>query len=423
MLIYCTITSNNGQRVPLRLENTDALTPTELRQKVSGTTKIPIENLRLIFRGRMIKDGMGSVVAEYKLENDSVLHCMGKPVADATADVDEKTGTASSASAATVSSATPPNRTVVPPLSTGTAPASASASFAASLASSLRPTPSSPLTKALARLKQNNPPSVYATAIGTLKKVLANIVNNALEEKYRTVKRNNAVFGKRLGKLVGGHDCMLATGFVVEQQSGEEVYQLHASADNWNALLAAKAIVEGASSVAKLEQERAQRPASAMMQQQQLNPLPGGFPAPDTNEPNFGSILSHMMSNPEALGQALQSPMVQQLMRNDPNVSPMMRQYMETMANNPAVQQQMSQRMTQRMQDPAIQARLRAAMQSGDIPGMGGMAGMAPSTGGSGTNAAAAATPQQPPPPPQNDQGQTEDEMMAEAIRRSLEDN
>eukprot|EP00531_Pseudo-nitzschia_arenysensis_P010149 CAMPEP_0116127908 /NCGR_PEP_ID=MMETSP0329-20121206/7082_1 /TAXON_ID=697910 /ORGANISM="Pseudo-nitzschia arenysensis, Strain B593" /LENGTH=419 /DNA_ID=CAMNT_0003622021 /DNA_START=124 /DNA_END=1383 /DNA_ORIENTATION=+ len=419
MQLFCTITAKSGQRVPLLLENTD-LTPTQLRQKVSEVTKIPLKDLRLIFRGRMIKDddSIQSVASEYKLENDSVLHCMGKPVEDS-----------SSAGSAPVASTVPdtttvPSRTTVPPLSTTTTPASAPAATASPSAAS---TNGDPLSKALLRLKQNNPLSVFVTAVGTLEKILTNIVNNAMEEKYRRVKKNNAAFGKRLGKLVGGHDCMLATGFVVEHQSGEEVYQLHASAEKWNALMQAKAAVAAASTQAKQEQERAQQqPMTAFGNSgaAPTNPMGGmgmggmgGFAPPNMNDPNTQNMMAQMMSNPEALGQALQNPMVQQMMQNDPNVSPMLRQYMETMANNPAMLQQMAQR----MQDPAVRAQLQRAMQQGGIPGMGGMPGMGsmPGTG----NAPASSSRPAPPPPPQNDQGQTEEEMIAEAIRRSLEDN
>lgn len=411
MQVYCTITAKSGQRVSLTLEDT-ALTPTQLREKVSEATKIPLKDLRLIFRGRMIKDddSISSVTAEYKLEEDSVLHCMGKPVEDS----NTASATSPVAAPAVPDTTTVPNRTVVPPLSTTTAAPSAAGSMPR-----MAPTaPADPLTKALARLKQNNPLSVYSTAVGTLEKILTNIANNPMEEKYRRVKKNNAAFGKRLGKLVGGHDCMLATGFVVEHQSGEEVYQLHASAEKWNALLQAKAAVSQALAGAKVEQEQARRPPMAGFGAAPSNPMAagmggGGFAPPNMNDPNMQNMMSQMMSNPEALQQALQNPMVQEMMRNDPNVSPMMRQYMETMANNPAMLQQLSQR----MQDPAVRAQLQRAMQQqGGMPGMGGMP--------SGASQQPASS-QQParPPPPQNDHGQTEEEMIAEAIRRSLQDN
>lgn len=98
-------------------------------------------------------------------------------------------------------------------------------------------------------------------------------------------------------------------------------------------------------------------------------------------------------------------------MRNDPNVSPMLRQYMETMANNPAMLQQVAQQ----MQDPTVRAQIQRDMQQGGMPEMGSMPG-------TGTTPASSSRPA-PPPPPRNDQGQTEEEMIAEAIRRSLEDN
>ena len=315
MQLYCTITANNGQRVALKLDETD-VTPKKLRDMVSAVTKIPLKDLRLIFRGRMIKDddSVASVVDEYKLENDSVLHCMGKPVQDDAA--------SATTSATTVpDTTTVPNRTAVPPLSTSTASSSA-APFAGAASASVRNHPSDPLDKALLRLKQYNPLSIYVTAVGTLEKVLTNIANNPMEEKYRRVKKNNAAFGKRLGKLVGGHDCMLATGFVVEHQSGEEVYQLHASADKWNALLQAKNAVVAASKTAKEEQERAKQQPTANfgagmpsanpmgglggMGGMGMGGMGGGFPPPNMKDPNVQNMMSQMMSNPEALGQALQ---------------------------------------------------------------------------------------------------------------------
>ena len=104
-------------------------------------------------------------------------------------------------------------------------------------------------------------------------------------------------------------------------------------------------------------------------------------------------------------------------MQNDPNMTPMMRQYMETMANNP----EMLRQVTQRMQDPAVRAQMEQAMRmGGGMPGMGGMprAPQAPASSSSSSSQPTAR-----PPPPQNDHGQTEEEMIAEAIRRSLQDN
>ena len=116
-----------------------------------------------------------------------------------------------------------------------------------------------------------------------------------------------------------------------------------------------------------------------------------------------------------------QNPMLQNMIRNDPNISPMVRQQMETMANNPAMLQQMMQR----MQDPAVRAQFQRAMQSGGGMGMPSGAGMPsmgmPPTASNNNNTSNPTV--APNPPPRDDQGQTEEEMIAEAIRRSLEDN
>ena len=118
--------------------------------------------------------------------------------------------------------------------------------------------------------------------------------------------------------------------------------------------------------------------------------------------------------------------MFSEMLRNDPNVSPMMRQYMESMRNNPAAMEQM---MT-RMRDPAVMENFRREMETrgAGMPGGFAPAGSHPAAAGhsttntaaTGTGSAAAAAP---PPQPQNDPDTTEDEMIAEAIRRSLQEN
>jgi hypothetical protein len=124
---------------------------------------------------------------------------------------------------------------------------------------------------------------------------------------------------------------------------------------------------------------------------------------------------------------SIKNPIMQQLIQNDPTVSPMLRQYLETMANNPAMLGQVAQQ----MQDPALRAQLHSIMASGDsatrgfgmprgvggyeMPGGGGGGVGAPSNVNNSNNASSAG--QQ-----SNDQDQTEEEMIAEAIRRSLEE-
>jgi len=451
MQLFCTITSLSGKRVPLILADDETtnntMTPTQLRNKVSAVTKIPLKDLRLIFRGRMIKDDdtIESVLNEYKLENDSVLHCMGKPTIENNNNHSTsatETTSASAVSSSSGASVTSSTRTVVPPLSTSRTTNASSVSVSAGTAGIPRTIPAmnlnDPLNKSLLRFRQNNPPSVYATGVETLGKILRNITDHPLEEKYRKVKKQNAAFRKRLGGLVGGHDCMLATGFIVENDSGggEEVYKLHATAEKWTYLTTtAQRIVADASQQAKLRQ-----------QQQSHQPSPagittastasgngnasaagsgggfGGFPSGgmnmNMNDPNVQNMMSQVMNNPESLSAALQNPMVQQMMRNNPDISPSMRQDMATLSNNPAMLQQM----TQRMQDPAVQAQMRQAMSAaGNSGGGGGMGNtMMPNSNATGV---APVQQQQQQQQRGNDSNQTEDEMIAEAIRRSLEDN
>jgi len=223
---------------------------------------------------------------------------------------------------------------------------------------------------------------------------------------------------------------MLGAGFVVERDNEEEVYRLHASAERWTRLTAAHQVVTEALKQAKLRPTPASNiPAAGMMPPSNPGNIfggAGGFPGlgGGMNDPNIQNMMQTMMSNPEAMGAALENPMFQQMMRNDPNIPPMLRQ----MVNDPAMMRQMAQQ----MRNPAVQAQMRQAMSGigGSMMGSSGDGGrignnMSTSTV-AGTNIApmasnnnAASSTQQ----SGNDQDQTEDDMIAEAIRRSLEDN
>ena len=66
-----------------------------------------------------------------------------------------------------------------------------------------------------------------------------------MEEKYRSVKRSNAAFQRRLGGVPGGHEFMLAAGFALTTKDGEEYYILEASEAKWPGLVAAREKVAG----------------------------------------------------------------------------------------------------------------------------------------------------------------------------------
>lgn len=151
--------------------------------------------------------------------------------------------------------------------------------------------------------------------------------------------------------------------------------------------------------------------------------------------PMAESAAADLISNPQALESMMQNPMIQQMIQNDPNIPPHVRQSIQALASNPAMMNQLSQL----MRDPNMRSRLQAALQARGGGGLGGLGragtgagwgGMPPasnsnnanntanannsSTGGSSVGTAARGG---------DDQAQTEEEMIAEAIRRSLQDN
>ena len=99
--IQLTVPAAQGApRVPLEIDET--ITARDLRQEASKATKIPQSSIKLIFRGRLITESDQAAVTEYKLEEGSVLHCMGKPAANGEA-------SSNAAAASTAASATSTN--------------------------------------------------------------------------------------------------------------------------------------------------------------------------------------------------------------------------------------------------------------------------------------------------------------------------
>ena len=65
-----------------------------------------------------------------------------------------------------------------------------------------------------------------------------------MEEKYRSIKKSNPAFSKRLGSLDGGHDLLVAAGFTIttKEDDGKEIeyYTLVPSETAWPTLVKAK---------------------------------------------------------------------------------------------------------------------------------------------------------------------------------------
>jgi len=190
--------------ISISLQIPKDVTSSKLLQLVADGTKIPLQNLRLIFCGRLIGNDDKKAVEEFKLEDDCVLHCMGKPE-----------GYPESASQATAA---------------GNARTTGGASAGSSVTinpSSIGPTPpdaGNPVLAAFDKLRSSNSPQTYLIAVTTLEKILSNIIANPMEEKYRKMRKGNAAFQKRLGGLVGGEDAMKAAGFSFETENDEEFY-------------------------------------------------------------------------------------------------------------------------------------------------------------------------------------------------------
>jgi hypothetical protein len=108
--------------------------------------------------------------------------------------------------------------------------------------------------------------------------------------------------------------------------------------------------------------------------------------------------------------------MVQQMIDNDPNIPPHVRQSIQSLGSNPAMMNQLSQMMS----DPTVRRQMQSALGSGGggggMPNMGAgmpnmMGNQAPPSNNNNNNNSSG-----------DDPSQTEDEMIAEAIRRSLEE-
>jgi len=292
--LQLTLTAEQGQpRVPLSVSR--SVTCSALRQQISEETKIPKSSLKLIFRGRLIGDDeTKEAAAEFKLEDGSVLHCMGKPI---------KGG--------------PSEAAAVAPSSVPVAAASASMPVSAGSSVSVQPAPTvpaapavatDPLKAALQTLRTSNSPAQYETAVTTLEKILNNIAKNPMEEKYRSVKKQNAAFQKRLGGLTGGDAAMKAAGFTTKNDNGEEVYIMEASADAWPKLMEAKATVEAVARDAKAANQSTGPPPVASMPGSMPNfgnAAMGGMPAGGMGA-SMPPNVANIMSDPNALQSMLQ---------------------------------------------------------------------------------------------------------------------
>lgn len=435
-------------------------TPAKLHDLASQTTSIPLEGLKLIFRGRIISkdldDETSLVIDLFNLEDGSVIHCMGRPTVTA-ATTDNASTTTAPATNAIGSTVTPPSTTA-----SSTTPSTSSTSSSNS----------TPLEAALLKIATatQSSPADHLLALETSVKIIKNITSNPMEEKYRSVKSTNPAFVKRLGRHDGSVDLMAAVGF----ESVEEKYVLKATQEAWAHVVTCQTIME------TKVQEVQRRNSSQVGAGANVNASPLGVGGMGNmgmgnmgmgagmggmNPNDMATAMSQLRNNPEQVQAMMQNPMVQQMIRNDPRMAnnPMMQQGLDMMMNNP----QMLEQATRMMGDPAAMARMEQMSQMGGALGggmgmppanngangnvnfaqqmqmmqqmMGGNTGTGPGTqtsnssqgapstsgGASGNNTTTAMSSNQTNSNSNNggNQAMTEEEMIAEAIARSLRDS
>ena len=366
--------TNPPRRIPIELPSPSP--SCKLHELASKATTIPESTIRLIYRGRIIppRQDNNNVIEDFNLEDGSVIHCIGKPTSTASV-VATSNNNNNNSSTANLDSG---NSTTVSAGSFVTPPPSNSATATVTRSNELTTSENNgqhPLTQALQTMKSNHPQSEYATALNTISKILSNIINNPIEEKYRKVKRNNPAFTKRLGRLTNSHEVMMTIGFTPTTSSigNEDEYTLVPSAEAWPKLTHCKQLIDDEIRISSSnnnnhnhQQQSTSSPSS--IPDLGFSAIPpssshfgGGLPSMATNPSQALQMMGATLSNPSALQSMLSNPMIQQMIMNDPRMrnNPMMQNAMRDFMNNPNMMQQMSQMMN----DPTVRSSINAMMQ------------------------------------------------------------
>ena len=151
---------------------TAIITASELRRRASDITSVPLDSIKLIFRGRVIPEKYsGNVVEEYKLEDGCVVHVMGKPTADAANAAGGSIGIGGARhhqpAGATVT---------MPPANGGTNTTTTSSNINDTTNSSS--SVAGMLQAAISKLRSSNDSGTYREGLSTAHKLLGNIITN-----------------------------------------------------------------------------------------------------------------------------------------------------------------------------------------------------------------------------------------------------
>ncbi|CAI5728631.1 unnamed protein product [Hyaloperonospora brassicae] len=309
---------------------------------------------------------------------------------------------------------------------------------AATATTAVASAPQSQLNTFLQQMRDGESRDAYATAVQTLLKICANIVDHPTEDKYRKLRVDNAALKEKLFDRTRGRDAVNLLGFQDGVLAGHVV--LVPTPEKWENLIACKNVLHSAAT------------ALAGTAAPGFAPVVHATPATSAGG-NFASQAQALLQNPAMLQSMASNPMVQQLSQHNPMLAQalqnpaLLAQSMQALQQNPGMMQQISQMMG----DPNAMARMQQMMAGGGMDGLGGLGSFASTGSASSAPAAnpfaahpsnanpiaspspatpseastpsptAVAAPSPTPPAPTADDTYDED-AIADAIARSLQD-
>ena len=272
------------------------------------------------------------------------------------------------------------------------------------------------IVAALTTLRASTPnQDEFVTTTKTLLAFVANVLNHPGEASHRRVRTINAKYALKLGRYDGGAAAMEAFGFRREGTGDDEMLVMSEAAANHPGLPAMKALLEQAIPVSRGGASAASAaPAPTPTQFPSFSnaggfggsgafggagAFPGGLPDPTAAQ----RMMSELASNPAALEN------FSRMLRENPSLT------RDAAASNPATRAMldanpaMANEFARLAADPAALSAMLNDPNARRMMGAMGGAGIGP---GAGAPAASDYAPW----------GMSEDEMLAEALRRSVED-
>lgn len=118
-----------------------------------------------------------------------------------------------------------------------------------------------------------------------------------MEEKYRSIKKSNAAFNKRLGGVSGGEQFLLAAGFTLE----DDVFVLTPSEEAWPKLVEAGEVANRALAEAEASSTAPTTAGTGFGGGVGGNMPPMGMPGLGASGMPSMEAMQNMLSNPQAL--------------------------------------------------------------------------------------------------------------------------